>query len=71
MTQTPTLSLNDGRNIPQLGFGTYQIDNDDAAEAVSTVSTSIVVVFQSTPLSASSSPPSTSRDRYVIARILW
>jgi len=36
MTQTPTLSLNDGRNIPQLGFGTYQIDNDDAAEAVST-----------------------------------
>lgn len=36
MTQTPTLSLNDGRNIPQLGFGTYQIDNDDAAKAVST-----------------------------------
>lgn len=36
MTDTLTLSLNDGRRMPQLGFGTYQIDDDDAAEAVST-----------------------------------
>ncbi len=35
MIDTPTLTLNDGRRIPQLGFGTYQIDNDDAAGAVS------------------------------------
>lgn len=36
MTDTPALKFNDGRAIPQLGFGTYQIDNDKAAEAVRT-----------------------------------
>jgi 2,5-diketo-D-gluconate reductase A len=36
MTDTPTLKFNDGRAIPQLGFGTYQIDNDKAADAVRT-----------------------------------
>ena len=30
----PTLTLNDGRIVPQMGFGTYQIENDDAQEAV-------------------------------------
>jgi len=35
-TDYPTLTLNDGRQIPQLGFGTWQIDDDKAAEAVST-----------------------------------
>src|SRR6476469_4698954 len=30
--QTP--SLNDGRQIPQLGFGTWQIPNESAADAV-------------------------------------
>ncbi|MEB3414505.1 aldo/keto reductase [Alteriqipengyuania sp. WL0013] len=36
MTDQPTLTLNDGRQIPQLGFGTWQIEQDDAADAVKT-----------------------------------
>ena len=36
MTDYPTLNLNDGRQIPQLGFGTWQIPEDEAAKAVST-----------------------------------
>ncbi len=36
MTDQPTLALNDGRRIPQLGFGTYKIAEDAAAEAVRT-----------------------------------
>ncbi len=36
MTDQPTLTLNDGRTMPQLGFGTWQIDDDMAAEAVKT-----------------------------------
>ncbi|MDG6078798.1 aldo/keto reductase [Erythrobacter litoralis] len=35
MTDYPTLDLNDDRQIPQLGFGTWQIKNDKASEAVS------------------------------------
>lgn len=31
---TPTLRLNDGRQIPQLGFGTWQIDDREAPETV-------------------------------------
>ena len=30
----PSLSLNDGRSIPQLGFGTWQIEQPDAARVV-------------------------------------
>lgn len=30
----PTLTLNDGRVMPQFGFGTYLIENDDAQGAV-------------------------------------
>src|SRR4051795_858586 len=30
-----TITLNDGRSIPQLGFGVFQIDPDDTFEAVS------------------------------------
>jgi len=36
MTAVPTIELNDGRSIPQLGFGVFQIDPKDTAEAVST-----------------------------------
>ncbi len=36
MTDYPTLDLNDDRQIPQLGFGTYKIDEGDAPEAVGT-----------------------------------
>lgn len=36
MTDYPTLALNDHRQIPQLGFGTYKIDDADAPEAVRT-----------------------------------
>ena len=32
----PTLTLNDDRRIPQLGFGTWQIEEDKAADTVST-----------------------------------
>jgi 2,5-diketo-D-gluconate reductase A len=35
MIPVPTVSLNDGRTIPQLGFGVWQIDPDDTARAVS------------------------------------
>ncbi len=34
MTAVPNLELNDGRTIPQLGFGVFQIDPADTAEAV-------------------------------------
>ncbi len=36
MTDYPMLTLNDGRQLPQIGFGTWQIDNDKAADAVRT-----------------------------------
>ena len=35
MSTVPNISLNDGNTIPQLGFGTYQIDPQDTVEAVS------------------------------------
>jgi diketogulonate reductase-like aldo/keto reductase len=34
MTQVPLIELSDGAKIPQLGFGTWQIDPEDAGEAV-------------------------------------
>jgi len=34
MTHNPTLTLNDDRQIPQLGFGTWEIADDKAAGAV-------------------------------------
>src|SRR4051794_22258978 len=34
MTQVPDIKLNDGNTIPQLGFGVFQIDPDETAEAV-------------------------------------
>ncbi len=34
MTQVPTISLNDGHAIPQLGFGVFQIPPEDTADAV-------------------------------------
>ena len=36
MTDVPTLTLNDGNTIPQLGFGVVQIDPAETAKAVST-----------------------------------
>ncbi len=36
MSKTPTIRLNDGRAIPQLGFGTWQIPDENAADAVRT-----------------------------------
>ncbi len=35
MSAVPDINLNDGNNIPQLGFGTFQINPEDTAEAVS------------------------------------
>jgi 2,5-diketo-D-gluconate reductase A len=34
MSDVPTISLNDGNSIPQLGFGVFQIDPADTVEAV-------------------------------------
>lgn len=35
MTQIPTVKLNDGHEMPQLGFGVFQVPNhDDAVKAV-------------------------------------
>jgi 2,5-diketo-D-gluconate reductase A len=36
MTDVPDVSLNNGRTIPQLGFGVFQIDPAETAEAVRT-----------------------------------
>jgi diketogulonate reductase-like aldo/keto reductase len=36
MTEQPTLSLNNGVVMPQLGFGVWQVPDDEAATAVST-----------------------------------
>src|SRR3954452_7929590 len=36
MAQVPNTKLNDGREIPQLGFGVFQIDPDETADAVKT-----------------------------------
>jgi 2,5-diketo-D-gluconate reductase A len=36
MNAVPSIDLNDSRSIPQLGFGVFQIDPDETAEAVST-----------------------------------
>ncbi|TDT31316.1 aldo/keto reductase [Naumannella halotolerans] len=35
MSQVPNVTLNDGREIPQLGFGVYQVSTDDIVPAVS------------------------------------
>lgn len=34
MSKVPTIELNDGARIPQLGFGVYQIKPDETAAAV-------------------------------------
>jgi 2,5-diketo-D-gluconate reductase A len=36
LTAVPQITLNNGQSIPQLGFGVFQIDPKDTAEAVST-----------------------------------
>jgi 2,5-diketo-D-gluconate reductase A len=36
MSAVPTIELNDGHSIPQLGFGVFQIEPDETAEAVTT-----------------------------------
>jgi len=36
MGMAPVIELNDGHRIPQLGFGTFQIDPEDTADAVRT-----------------------------------
>jgi 2,5-diketo-D-gluconate reductase A len=36
MTSVPTLTMNDGRSIPQLGFGVFQIPQDETEVAVTT-----------------------------------
>ncbi|VEG52474.1 2,5-didehydrogluconate reductase [Mycolicibacterium aurum] len=36
MTQVPAIELNDGSTIPQLGFGVFQIEPDETADAVKT-----------------------------------
>ena len=34
MSAVPDITLNDGNTIPQLGFGVFQIDPEETAEAV-------------------------------------
>jgi 2,5-diketo-D-gluconate reductase A len=36
MSTQPTISLNDGNVIPQLGFGVWQVPNEEAAQVVGT-----------------------------------
>jgi 2,5-diketo-D-gluconate reductase A len=35
LSAVPNVTLNDGNTIPQLGFGVFQIEPKDTAEAVS------------------------------------
>src|SRR5215204_5894202 len=35
MTTVPTIKLNDGHEIPQLGFGVFKVDPDEAERIVS------------------------------------
>ncbi len=35
MTTVPTIKLNDGHDIPQLGFGVFKVDPDEAERIVS------------------------------------
>jgi len=35
-TAIPTVTLNDGRQMPMLGFGTFSLQGDDATIAVET-----------------------------------
>ncbi|MBV9454038.1 MAG: aldo/keto reductase [Rubrobacter sp.] len=35
MSEVPSITLNDGNTIPQLGFGVFQVEPEDTAEAVS------------------------------------
>ena len=34
MANVPSIQLNDGNSIPQLGFGVWQVPNDEVTEAV-------------------------------------
>ena len=34
MSAVPTIDLNDGRTVPQLGFGVFQIDPEETVRAV-------------------------------------
>lgn len=36
VTSVPTIVLNDGKTIPALGFGVFQVPDDETQEAVST-----------------------------------
>jgi 2,5-diketo-D-gluconate reductase A len=36
VSSVPTIAMNDGRSIPQLGFGVFQIDPQETTEAVTT-----------------------------------
>src|ERR1700759_2097184 len=36
VSHVPTIELNDGAKIPQLGFGVFQVDPDETADAVKT-----------------------------------
>ena len=36
MASVPVIALNDGKTIPQLGFGVWQIDNDKVGGAIAT-----------------------------------
>ncbi|MDT0270986.1 aldo/keto reductase, partial [Streptomyces sp. DSM 44915] len=34
MSQVPSITLNNGLDMPQLGFGVWQVPDDEAAKAV-------------------------------------
>ena len=34
MTTSPRISFHDGRSIPQLGYGVWQVENEVAADVV-------------------------------------
>jgi len=36
VSNVPSIELNDGNHIPQLGFGVFQVPPDDTADAVKT-----------------------------------
>ena len=42
MASIPELTLNDGRTIPQLGFGVYKIPESETADAVVTAAQALM-----------------------------
>lgn len=66
MSQVPSLTLNNGVEMPQLGFGVWQVPDDEAAKAVATAiesgyrSIDTAAIYRNEGAPARPSPPPVS-----------